>query len=200
MEEFHSQAGLQAAVKHLEEDSKAPATITVGRGEEGMFYPPHMRGRGGNMMTKLFKKSPETKSLTEELTSAYQDALKKCEDPHQLKILYLQLCWHKPYYGSVFFKGIVEKPPQYLKLLSTSEKRIVVAVNMDCVHLMTARSPSVSCLVCGLGCRWLSVSRRFYHNLASLPLHMLLVKRLAGEPAPSHAACEEARWRVTCCL
>jgi hypothetical protein len=151
VEEFHSQAGIQAAVKYLEEGK----TFTCRKGEEDTFYPPHMRGGrgggggGGNVVTKLFKKtSPESKSLLDELNRAHQEAVKKCEDPHQLKILYLQLCWHKPYYSSVFFKGVVEKPPQFLKLLSTSEKRVVVAVNTECVHLMAARSPSVSMCVC----------------------------------------------------
>ena len=146
VEEFHSQAGIQAAVKHLEEDNK---DASFRKGEEDLFYPPHMRGgRGGGMVAKLFKKTPETKNLVDELNGACKDALKKCEDPHQLKILYLQLCWHKPYYGSVFFKGVVEKPPQFLKLLSTTEKHIVVAVNTECVHLMSARSPSVSLSIC----------------------------------------------------
>ena len=142
--EFHSQAGLQAAVKHLEEDGKTPVSNAVVKGEEDMFYPPHMRSKGASVMTRLFKKAPETKSLTEELNRACQEALRKCADPHQLKILYLQQCWHKPYYASVFFKGVVEKPPQFLKLLSTTEKHVVVAVNTECVHLMAARSPSVS--------------------------------------------------------
>lgn len=137
VEEFHSQAGLQAAVKHLEEGNKSPTTVPALKPE--MFYPPHMRPKGGLNLTKLFKKSPETRSIADELSKAFKYALKKCSDPHQLKILYLQLCWHKPYYGSVFFKGIVEKP---LKLLVASEKHIVVAINTECVHLMTATSSS----------------------------------------------------------
>ena len=143
VEEFHTQAGVQAAIKHLEEDTKSD--LSAVKSEVGQFYPPHMVPSGSLKVTKFFKKSSEPKGgVVNELTKAYQEALKKCGDTHQLKILYLQLCWHKPYYGSVFFKGIVEKPPQYLKLLAANEKRIVVAVNTECVHLMAAAPPSVS--------------------------------------------------------
>lgn len=132
---------MQAAVKHLEQILDFSAM----RSDVNTFYPPHMRvSKGGLKVSRLFKKVPETKSLSDEFHTAYEAALKKCQDPHQLKILFLQLCWHKPYYGSVFFKGIVEKPPQYLKLLVTSEKHIVVAINTECVHLMASASPSVS--------------------------------------------------------
>lgn len=99
---------------------------------------------GGLKIPKLFKKSAETKTVADELLKSYKEALKKCEDPHQLKILYLQLCWHKPFYGSVFFKGIMEKPSQYLKMVLTNEKHVVVAINMECVHLMSASWPTVS--------------------------------------------------------
>ena len=75
--------------------------------------------------------------------SSYQAALKKCKDSHQLKILYLQFCWHKAYYGSVFFKGLVERSSPYLKHIS-GEKPVVVAINPECLHLMSASAPSVS--------------------------------------------------------
>ena len=143
--EFHSQAGLQAAIKHMEDDTKSPSLSTI-KSEANFFYPPHMRAtKGGHKVAKLFKKSVEGKSLGDELIKSYEEASKKCPDPHQLKILYLQLCWHKPYYASVFFKGLVEKAIQpYLKLLAPSEKLIVVAVNTECIHVMAASSPSVS--------------------------------------------------------
>ncbi len=144
--EFHSQAGLQAAIKHMESDTKNLANL---KSEANFFYPPHMRTtKGGHKVTKFFKKSAEGKGLGDELIKSYEEASNKCPDPHQLKILYLQLCWHKPYYASVFFKGIIEKAMQpYLKLLAPSEKQIVVAVNTECIHIMAASSPSVSYLL-----------------------------------------------------
>ena len=73
--------------------------------------------------------------------------MKKCRDPHQLKVLYLQLCWHKPYYASVFFKGTIEKPFQAINLITTSEQQVVVAINTECLHLLSASAPSVSHVV-----------------------------------------------------
>ena len=119
--------------------------------EANLYYPPHMRtSKGSHKVSKLFKKSAEGKSLSDELVKSYEEASKKCPDPHEMKILYLQLCWHKPYYASVFFKGIVEKAMQpLLKLLAASEKHIIVAVNTECIHIMAASSPSVSlCSLC----------------------------------------------------
>jgi len=159
VQEYHSQAGLQSAVKVTEDNSKAVDL----KAEVNSFYPPHLRtNRGGIKVTKLFKKSTETKSLSDELMTAHQEALKKCKDPHQLKILYLQHNWHKPYYASVFFKGVVEKSSQYLlKLLTTSERHVVVAINTECIHIMTVSIPSVSAAVPGVLCgvfTWVSVS------------------------------------------
>lgn len=147
VEEFHNQAGSQAAIKSLEGASK-DADHAI-RSECNIFYPPHMRiNKGGLKVGKLFKKSPgESKSLSDELLTSYHKALKRCQDSHQLKILYLQFCWHKPYYAAVFFKGVVERANQFLKLLSTGEKQVVVAINTECLHLMSASSPSVS--MCG---------------------------------------------------
>ena len=86
-------------------------------------------------LSKFFK----AKSLQDEFVKSFQDAMRKCQDPHQLKILYLQLCWHKPYYGSVFFRGVVEQSSVLI-----NARQVVLAVNNECLHLMGAAIPSVS--------------------------------------------------------
>lgn len=154
LEEYHSQAGLQAAVKARDEDLKR-SEESVLLSQLNTFYPPHMRVTkgGGLRVAKLFKKAtPESKTLSDNLIASYDSALKKCQDAHQLKILYLQFCWHKAYYGSVFFKGLVERSSPYLKQLVTGEKQVVVAINTECVHLMSSSAPSVS--VANKRCMW----------------------------------------------
>jgi hypothetical protein len=53
----------------------------------------------------------------------------------QLKLLYLQRCWNKPYYGCVMFRGQVER--KTLNLLTYSDRNIIVAINPECIHLFT---------------------------------------------------------------
>lgn len=141
-------AGLQAAIKALEEqgdDKDVDASRSIS--DLNSFYPAYMTDVGGNKVTKLFSrhKSPEKlKILQGKFTKSLDSAFGKSKDPHQLRVLYLQLCWHKTFYGSVFFKGIVEKPFQAVNLLTTNEKQVLVAVNTESVHLMKATRPSVS--------------------------------------------------------
>ncbi len=139
--EFHTLAGLQAAVQNCE-NNKADLDRQELLSDINLFYPPHMQQSRGSLkkISKLFKqRSVDNKQCQEEFVSQYKDALDKCQDPHQLKCRYLQMCWHKPYYGSVYFRGVVEKSS-----LLPNSKQVVLAVNTDCIHLMTSALPSVS--------------------------------------------------------
>jgi hypothetical protein len=60
----------------------------------------------------------------------------------QLKLLYLQRCWNKPYYGCVMFRGQVER--KTLNLLTYSDRNIIVAINPECIHLFTDENKRVS--------------------------------------------------------
>ncbi|XP_019853342.1 PREDICTED: FERM domain-containing protein 8-like isoform X2 [Amphimedon queenslandica] len=55
----------------------------------------------------------------------------------QLKLLYLQRCWIKPYYGCVMFRGQIERK----QILSLSDRNVVVAINPECIHLFTDTQP-----------------------------------------------------------
>lgn len=60
----------------------------------------------------------------------------------QLKLLYLQRCWIKPYYGCVMFRGQVERKTSNLKqFLVYSDRSVVVAINPECIHIFKDSSP-----------------------------------------------------------
>ena len=139
-------------MKYREVQSKNPDASKV-KLDFQAFYPSHMfYGSQIKKLTKLFKpkKSAENKAIEEKFMKSLNDSKEKCSDPHHLKVLYLQYCWHKPYYGSVFFRGTVEKPFQAINLLTTSEKQVVVAINTECVHLISTSSPPVSIFLVNL--------------------------------------------------
>lgn len=150
-EDLHTLAGFQAAVLESELREKHP-TASSFQTELGLFYPAYLLAEGADSKSKksgrLFKqKSVDGKQLLQEeyeksLAQA-KDKLKKT-DVYQLKVLYLQLCWHKPFYGSVLFRGHTKRPFKPIRLLTNSEKLVTVAVNTECVHLFSSSSPPVS--------------------------------------------------------
>lgn len=141
-QEFHTLAGLLAAVQFTESGKPSQDRAEL-LSRINTFYPPHMQQSRGSLkkISKLFKqKTVDNKMYQEEFMKQFNDAVGKCRDPHQLKCRYLQMCWHKPYYGSVYFRGVVEKS----SLLPNNEKQVVLAVNTDCIHLLSTSLPSVS--------------------------------------------------------
>jgi len=140
-EEFHTLAGLQAAVQYTEKGTPGVEKMDL-LSHINSFYPPHMQQSKGSLkkISKLFKqRSVDNKQVQEEFWKQYNDALTKVKDPHQLKCRYLQMCWHKPYYGSMYFRGVVERS----SLLPNNEQ-VLLAVNTDCIHLLSSSLPSVS--------------------------------------------------------
>ena len=92
-EELHTLAGYQAAIElgSYDTETAKPHNIKL---HLSSFYPKHMLG---NSAKKLFK-SP-TEKLESKLVESYQAASQKSTDSFNLKVLYLQLCWSKPFYG-----------------------------------------------------------------------------------------------------
>lgn len=144
-DEFHHLAGLHAAVVATESGDTNPNPASY-QTSLSCFYPSHMCPEPSKI-GKLFKqKSTEGKDTQQEFAKAMRSACSKCVEAHQLKVLYLQLCWHKPFYGSVFFRGQIKKPFKPVHLITYTDKQVIVAINAECLHLLSVSSPPVSCL------------------------------------------------------
>ena len=153
-EELHTLAGFQAAILQAEGQETTAASSSSVKQDLSRFSPAYMLPEATDSKPKksgrLFKqKSVEAKqpTLREEFEKSLEEAEKKLDkktDAYQLKVLYLQLCWHKPFYGSVMFVGYTKKPFKPIHLLTNSEKLVTVAVNMECVHLFSSTTPPVS--------------------------------------------------------
>ena len=101
-DELHTLAGLQAAVYAAETGQQADSVSL--RPLLVRFYPQHMFASDPKkVISRLFKQksTTEVKTLDVQFDQAVQSAQQKSPDPHRLKILYLQLCWSKPFYGYV---------------------------------------------------------------------------------------------------
>ena len=142
-DELHSLAGLQAAVLAAEKGDTNPQPTNM-KSDLSTFYPAYMlQGGDAKKIGRLFKqRSVENKTVQEEFSKAFNDAWKKSTKPYELKILYLQICWHKPFYGSTLFRGQVERPSKVLSV--ANYKQVVVAINPECVHLFSVSTPPVS--------------------------------------------------------
>lgn len=115
------------------------------QGNLSKYYPKHMIATESRKLGKIFRqKSTESKDTPELFSKSMQNACKKSTDPYQLKVLYLQLCWHKSFYGSVFFKGQTKKPFKPVHLLVYTDKQVTVAINADCLHLFSVSPQPVS--------------------------------------------------------
>lgn len=97
MEDIHTLAGLQASVFATENHLKADvATLSPFMDH---FYPPSKTKLDPTKaISRLLKPSSSSGSLGQSFAAALQSAQSKITDH---KVLYLQLCWSKPYYGYV---------------------------------------------------------------------------------------------------
>ena len=100
VDELHMLAGYQAAINVNLPDT---ATIDNLRPHLPSLYPSHMLDKGvvTRVMGLLFGSSGI--GLEDSIVESYKSACRMREgcDPFYLKILYLQLCWSKPFYGCV---------------------------------------------------------------------------------------------------
>ena len=100
--DYHTLAGIQAAT-YAAEYPKEEITSESLRPLMDKFYPPHLVdtvGAGKKSIGKLFRqKSAELLSVEEKLQEHFESVVAKSATPHTLKILYLQYCWSKPFYG-----------------------------------------------------------------------------------------------------
>lgn len=163
-DELHTLAGLQAAILQAEQQHKDGGTSTASaispssfssQAELKQFYPPYLVPEATDSkpkkVSRLFKqKSVEAKhpSLHDEFEKSFAEAQEKLRkmDAYQLKVLYLQQCWHKAFYGSVMFVGHTRRPFKPIHFLANNEKLVTMALNTECVHLFSTTSPPVSVL------------------------------------------------------
>ena len=157
-EELHTLAGLQAAILQAEQEGKERGTDTAAasssascfKEELRQFYPSYLLPEVAHPKQKKFRKQKSVEGKHPLLYEDFEKSLKSAKeklkkvDVYQLKVLYLQLCWHKPYYGSVMFVSHTKRPFKPLHLLTNSEKLVTVAVNTECVHLFSSTTPPVS--------------------------------------------------------
>ena len=96
-------AGLQAAVD-VAQGSRAgePSGADINK-----YFPAHHLTSASPVkksIGRIFKQKSTDKdatSLQQDFSRAFSEACKRSSDAHQLRVLYLQHCWHKPYYGCV---------------------------------------------------------------------------------------------------
>jgi hypothetical protein len=142
--DYHTLAGIQAAT-YAADNPKEGLSLETLRPLMDKFYPPNlveMVGGGKKSIGKLFRqKSTELISLEDKLREHFESVVAKSATPHNLKILYLQYCWSKPFYGSVMFRGQIERPFKAVHLLTYSDKRVTVALNPQCLHILDSKSP-----------------------------------------------------------
>ena len=100
--DYHHLAGIQAATFAAEHPGEGVASTRL-RPFIHKFYPPHileMPVAARKSLGKLFRqKSVEQPPAEEKLRESFESVAGKGLLPHNLKILYLQYCWSKPFYG-----------------------------------------------------------------------------------------------------
>ncbi|CAI8025801.1 FERM domain-containing protein 8 [Geodia barretti] len=142
--DYHELAGIQAATFAVEHPGEG---LTSGNLHPYLqtFYPPHLLEPptgGQKSLLKLFRQRSVEHSLAEEkLRGHFEKVASKRLSAHNLKILYLQYCWSKPFYGSVMFHGQIERPFKAVHILTYSDKRVTVALNPHCLHILDSKSP-----------------------------------------------------------
>ena len=100
--DYHELAGIQAATFAVEHPGEG---LTSGNLHPYLqtFYPPHLLEPptgGQKSLLKLFRQRSVEHSLAEEkLRGHFEKVASKRLSAHNLKILYLQYCWSKPFYG-----------------------------------------------------------------------------------------------------
>ena len=99
-EDLHTLAGLQASVYGAEIGQNGDFESM--RVFINQFYPGHMTApKLTRDVARLFKQKSQSSltPLEESFRNTLASAQAKTTDAHQLKVLYLQLCWSKPFYG-----------------------------------------------------------------------------------------------------
>lgn len=100
-EDYHTLAGIQAATytaehAHVGTDPAALQPLMH------KFYPSHLSDTfsGRKSIGKLFRQKSVEQTLAEDgFRKSFDSVRAKSTSPHNLKILYLQYCWSKPFYG-----------------------------------------------------------------------------------------------------
>ena len=143
-DEYHDLAGLQATLVASESFDQNPNPSHY-QSSLSKYYPSHMVPVETRKLGKLFKqKSVEGKDTPQLFVKSMKEVCTKKLEAYQLKVLYLQRCWQKPFYGSVFFKGQIKKPFKPVHLLVYTDKLVTVAINADCLHLFSVSAQPVS--------------------------------------------------------
>ena len=98
-EDFHRLAGIQAAVFTAEHPDLDPKASSL-RPFLSLFYPPSLLDTGSKKaLGKLFRQKSVDSPVEDLFSQEYESVRSKCTNAHNLKLLYLQYCWSKPYYG-----------------------------------------------------------------------------------------------------
>ena len=97
-DDIHTLAGLQAAEFAATNGTTDPSKVSLP--PLSSLYPPYMLKTQLTYFLKLkFSQADPTKEIQERFDEAFASAWRKTTDPHNLRVLYLQLCWSMPFYG-----------------------------------------------------------------------------------------------------
>ena len=101
-ENLHTLAGLQAAVFVAESGNTDPNPTSPVNFPLERVYPQYLLGtdlltKVKNLLTQ--KQKAQLKEIQANFDAAFRSAWQKTTDVHQLRVLYLQLCWSFPFYG-----------------------------------------------------------------------------------------------------
>lgn len=82
-------------------------------------------------------KSPRA-SLEQKLLQQYEDVSQRVSDVKGCHRMFLEFCWCFPFYGSVFFRGQIERPSTSLLsgILGNSDLPVRVGINREHVHVI----------------------------------------------------------------
>ncbi|XP_044163238.1 putative FERM domain-containing protein FRMD8P1 [Acropora millepora] len=77
-------------------------------------------------------------SLEQKLLQQYSDISEKVADVKACHKMFLDFCWSFPFYGSVFFRGQIERPASSLlsNILGNTDVPVRVAINRERVHVI----------------------------------------------------------------
>lgn len=77
-------------------------------------------------------------SLEHKLLQQFRDVSQKVTDVKACHRMFLSYCWELPYYGSVFFRGQIEKPSSSLfsNIWGNSDLPVRVAINRERLHVI----------------------------------------------------------------
>ena len=107
-EDYHALAGIQAATFAAEHPDEGLTSATSLRPFLSRFYPSHLLQTaapiGMKSIGKLFKQTRgvvegQQSGLEEKLKEEFESMVGRATSAHNLKVLYLQYCWSKPFYG-----------------------------------------------------------------------------------------------------